>query len=418
MRYSRPISTVLALLRFDKPEVQLTETLTDTAWGRVLAFSDRNHVTLLLQDRSSDVVPEWVSERLRRNFVENCARFQRIKDAYREIAELLSRSETPYVVLKGFAPFAGYPRDPRRRMQSDIDILCPPQSAQRVSETLASIGYKAAFWARHVSSPLHLPAMVRETEYEWKGNFFDPDMPLSIDVHTRMWNAEVYGFGPRVTDEFWNRRIDVSFEELKVPTLHPVDAIGFASLHALRHAILGSLQLGHIHEIAWLLHSTREDKGIWTAWKEWHESSLRRLEVVVFYIASCWFKCVLPAEVTQEVERLPPSIRWWLETFVDENGGDWSVKDALWLRMGLADASKRLSILSAGLMGGRSRTVASFSHEIDESKTRRSALQRIRTRAEYATYFSRRFFHHAYMLPRTLWNGLKWWQATGKNEVA
>src|SRR5262249_49002599 len=152
----------------------------------------------------------------------------------------------------------------------DIDLFCPGESTSKAVDALRSIGYTPAPWSRHNPSPLHFPAMIRGHKYVWRGNYFDPDMPLAIDIHSRLWNGKTYHFGPAALEEFWDRRIVTRVDDIDFPALHPVDAIGFAALHALRHAMTASLLHGHIYEIAWLLHATSGDETMWNQWLQWH----------------------------------------------------------------------------------------------------------------------------------------------------
>ena len=36
----------------------------------------------------------------------------------------------------------------------------------------------------------HLPALIRKTGWEWRGDFFDPEIPTAIELHHRFWNSQ------------------------------------------------------------------------------------------------------------------------------------------------------------------------------------------------------------------------------------
>jgi hypothetical protein len=408
MASSPSIASIISLLKIGVPGGAKYLCLTPDGWEILLASTDENHLTLFLGTHLGDGVPDWVKSRVSNNLADNSSRFQKIKQTYVEIADSLKKKRIEHVVLKGFTQLPGYPRDPRLRMQSDIDLYCPPCEGKRALEALKRLGYVPADWAQHISSPLHFPAMVREHKYVWRGNYFDPAMPLSIDLHTRLWNADAYHIGPQELDGFWERRVIADLDEIEFPVLHPVDAIGFAALHALRHVLLNSLLVGHIYEIACLLDMTYQDRNLWTSWKAWHGTGLRQAEAVVFYIAREWFRCRTSDEINAELEVLPSRVRWWLSRYINSSGGNWNAKEAVWLQMGLADPSKKWMILRAGLLGGRSQGRESFLAATTQTP---NAIDSLKSRAFYTGYLARRGCYHACTLPGTLWNGLNYWRA-------
>src|SRR5208337_5469908 len=92
---------------------------------------------------------------------------------------------------------------------------------------------------------------------QWRGDFYDPDMPLSIELHFRLWDQQTERFAAGELDCFWERRQARELEGLRFTGLHPADAIAYSALHALRHLLRGDPRLFHIYELAWLLHHHR-----------------------------------------------------------------------------------------------------------------------------------------------------------------
>src|SRR6185369_11281358 len=93
------------------------------------------------------------------------------------------------------------------------------------------------------------------------------------------------------TEEFWNRRVMRQIAGLRLPALSPPDALGFASLHVLRHVLQSSGRAFHVYEVARFLESHASDAEFWRTWQAWHAPELRRLEAVVFRLAAEWFGC-------------------------------------------------------------------------------------------------------------------------------
>jgi hypothetical protein len=101
---------------------------------------------------------------------------------YAELSNALRQAGAEHLVLKGFAQWAGYVRDPLLRMQSDIDIFCPSESVLPACDAISVLGYEPLKGIDDVPSD-HLPSMIRKTDWKWRGDFFDPEAPFSVDIH-------------------------------------------------------------------------------------------------------------------------------------------------------------------------------------------------------------------------------------------
>jgi hypothetical protein len=147
------------------------------------------------------------------------------------------------------------------------------------------------------------------------GNWFDPEMPLGVELHDRFWNHESARFGPAGLDQFWPRHTEAHLNSIPFPTLDPVDCLGYACLHALRHIVYGSLVVNHIYELAWFLHTNAHNRSFWARWQELHDPSLRRLQAICFRVARDAFNCDVPEEVSREIARVPASVQRWFEMY-------------------------------------------------------------------------------------------------------
>src|ERR1035438_5412848 len=101
--------------------------LNDAEWEKLLEFSDLAHLTLSLAKVADAECPAWVLERLAKNRRDNRDRFERVYASYREAKAALEHSGIPHVVLKGSTQAPEFVSDPRLRVQSDIDLFCPPE---------------------------------------------------------------------------------------------------------------------------------------------------------------------------------------------------------------------------------------------------------------------------------------------------
>ena len=114
-------------------------------------------------------------------------------------------------------------------------------------------------------------------------------------------------------DEFWTRRVRRTVGGADLAVLCPVDAVGYAALHLLKHLLHGDTKPFHVYEIASFLHGHADDEAFWTEWRGLHSSGLRRLQTVSFLLAEAWFGCRLAPAVREEAERLPRATRMWFE---------------------------------------------------------------------------------------------------------
>src|ERR1700683_1712182 len=135
-RKPAPLPALLSALQFHGAHPEALEALDDSACHELRECCGLAHLPLPLWRDCADVFPGWVRERLERNASDNARRFDNIKRVYLELAKALEDVQVEYLVIKGFAQFPGYVEDPRLRMQSDIDIYCPPESILRATDAL------------------------------------------------------------------------------------------------------------------------------------------------------------------------------------------------------------------------------------------------------------------------------------------
>jgi predicted MFS family arabinose efflux permease len=398
-------------LRFDRSEPRGLQSLEDSEWRDTLAFCDSAQLTLQLGRACDGYLPEWVRSRIRQNRADNAQRFGQIKVAYGDLAAALNGAHVEHLVLKGFAQWQGY-ADPRDRMQGDIDLFCPATTAMAARDAIVPLGYAPIKGFDHSPSD-HLPAMVRKSDWRWRGNYFDPQMPLSVDLHFRFWDADRTRFSPVGLEQFWHRRVEHSIDGMFFPTLHPADALGYSALHGLRHLLHGTMSVHNIYEIAWFLQRSRSDQSFWTEWRHLHDPSLRRLEALCFRLAGDWFGCAAAEEVQREVSELPASVGSWFEQYGESplRGVLSPNKDALWLHLALVESARdRRAIFVNRMFPLELPTVeavtAQRSHGMEKPKSTLRAL------GGYLLHIGSRVVHHGRMVPAVLVQGVRWWLAS------
>ena len=198
--------------------------LSDADWRAMLSFSDRNQLTLFLDGSAA---PDWMLDELRIRTLKNKQRYSNMRAAFEEIELGIPEVRAGIRMLKGFT-HAEYGLTPESRVQYDLDLLTEPSDAEAAVRALQRLGYE-----QHSTLSLsdqHLPPMLRQSGWTWKGDYYDPEIPLSIDIHTSVWNEETDRIRLAGVSDFWNRRSRQTMEARPLPALHAADKLAFAGI--------------------------------------------------------------------------------------------------------------------------------------------------------------------------------------------
>lgn len=405
------VRAVLSALRCSGAGLGCLRELDDSQWDDLLRFSDAMHVTLAFSAASrGEGVPDWVRTRLERNVSDNSERFNRIKSAYSELAQALDAQGLEHIVLKGFSQWPGQ-IDPRSRMQSDMDLYLPRESVLAARDIAGSLGYEAVKGFEKKASD-HLPIMIRRNGWQWNGNFFDPEMPLAVELHFQFWDKPLSRFGPDSLSCFWERRTRFEIDGFRFPTLDLADSLGYACLHMLRHLIRDAVLTHHVYELAQFLHANAGNSAFWERWRALHDDRLRTLEACCFRLAHAWFDCSLNPFALEEMERLPRSVQNWFQHFGTTPllAAFRPNKDSLWLQVSLVEAAadKRAVIRERLMPMTRPPLEAAAIRDFSPDGRPRKRMLSGRS-TKYVAYLASRVGYHAAIGPRTLWNGARWW---------
>lgn len=332
--------------------------LTDVEWVKLFELCDLAHLTLPLAQVEMTDFPEWVVARLKKNLSDNSLRFSRVRSSYEEAAIALEQAGVDHLVLKGFTQSPHYVRDPRLRMQSDLDLYCPADQIDHARKALEEIGYKPVGGLDYGAAD-HIPTLSRPGSWSWQGNPFDPEMPVSIELHHCLWNERVSFIAAEEVESFWNRREVRSGDAFSFPALSRVDQLGYFSLHILRGIIGGDWIVHHVREMASFLHLHCGDVEFWKAWEAEHSPRFRNLQAIAFSLAERWFSCTLSDAVHAQIESLPQLQSIWIERFGASSleGMFRHTRDGRLLQVLLADSrpARRLvirrAIIPASILG-------------------------------------------------------------------
>ena len=408
------ITAVLSALKFSGSRREPLRALSDSEWEDFLSRWGILRLMIPLRRTCGDFLPEWVRSRIDLNLADNAQRFERTKVVYLECADALRDIGADHIVLKGFAHSPDFVDHPRFRPQSDIDIYCPPESIRDARDALSRLGYEPARGIRFAFAD-HLPTMVRKTDWKWRGHNFDPEMPVSFELHFCLWNRSLVRFGPNDLDQFWLRRIERRLDDLSFPALSSVDGLGYCAVNVLRDVLIGSMSVPLVYELARFLHRHADNEAFWRSWRDLHDDSLRGLEAISFRVAAHYFGCLLPEEVNREIDRQPLAIKMWFEKYEDSSLSALfrRNKDAIWLHLALIESPRdKRAVLFRHLVPTRIPSLEAPYIQKTEKDGQNNAGA-VWKRLRYVSYVSRRVYDNARILPSTLWHGVRlWWSAT------
>jgi len=391
---------ILEALQFSDPNAKLLESLNETEWKILLHFCDSTQLTLILSHFCRQSLPEWVRTRTDLNFRDNAQRFARLNASIFEISDCLQSRNIEFVTLKGQSHSPHFTPDPLLRVQGDIDLWCPGEFVFKARDALLELGYLPCSKAEG----RHLPPMARPTDWQWRGDYFAPDLPIPVDLHYVLWDEGTERIPGPPEHEFWERRLQISIAGRAIPVLCEADSLAFATLHLLMHVLHGDLRLQRAWEIAHFLHTRADDENFWRAWQQLHPAALRQLEVIIFALTADWFGCRYASRLEEERENLPHDVKLWMKRY------------ALSPVEGLFSPNKHELWLNLALLGARRDRIDVFVRRVfpirlptkQNSGSANDAREQLARRLELKFLISR-LFRHARTLVPTLTGGLKWW---------
>jgi hypothetical protein len=413
-RVPRGVSAALAALHFREPNLAALANLSDAEWRDALRFTDQSQLTLPLRSVAREAMPPWVQQRTDACAARNLERLRRVEALYRALDERLKAAGVDYLALKGLTQCLLFGASPGDRVQYDIDLYTPAECAYAARDAVMAMGFTALGTepdrtSMERISTDHLPALIRQTGWEWRGDFFDPEIPIAVEIHFRFWNERMERLRAPGVEEFWPRRVVREVAGVQMGALCPEDALGFASLHLLKHVVQGSGRAFHIFEVARFLEIHADDHDFWKRWRALHAPELRRLEAAMFRLAQAWFGCRAGDLAEAEMAQLPATTRRWFNEFAwsPAEGNFHATKDELWLHLSLVDSPwDRWAVARRRLFPISLPGPVDAVHIPDSELTwRRRQLKR----ARYLRHMSQRVAHHGRTLPSALWSGARWW---------
>ena len=406
---------LLDALRFQNSRKEMLRQVRDDEWQRVLSDWHVARLTLPLRQVCGDELPAWVREQIDVSIAKTGLRFERIKSTYARVAKALEHENVPHLVIKGFSLWPGYTEHPKYRPQSDIDLYCPPADVFCARDCLLALGYQTQHPRGKQFGSEHLPGLLQPHSWVWRGDYFDPNIPISFELHFSWWDSLTTRIHPKGFEDFWPRREQRDIDGIRYTGLAPVDNLGYTAINLLRTILKAFPPAEQLYGLGRFLHLHADDHVFWKQWRGLHPESLRRLQAISFCLAQDWFACRLSDEAQDEVNRLPSPIRKFLSHFSDSMRTPRYIttKDGLWLHLDLLQSSKdRAAVFFQRMVPIHGETIQKVLGEEPPPKNRSNETPVLRSSpprrgpVEYASYFVCRSVRHLVLFPVTLARGL------------
>jgi hypothetical protein len=258
-----------------------------------------------------------------------------------------------------------------------------------------------------------LSPLIAPDAWTWRGNYFDPEIPASFELHFAWWDGVTTCLHPQGLHDFWERRVRTKIGDVCFTALDPVDNLGYTAINLLRNLVGGCAAVEQMYSLARFLHTFAEDRHFWQRWRILHHDSLRRLEAISFLAASEWFACRLSEEACEEVHRLSPAIHRFFRHFSKAalSTEYLRTKDGLWLHLAILESkSEKAAVFFQRVFPVRASTIPSLPAD-DPTKGAKSKMyprpERVtRKSATFVKWFITRGLHHLLILGTTLRRGL------------
>jgi hypothetical protein len=355
--------------------------LDDPTWHELLRFLDENGLTLLFRRRFAHAaLPGWISQRLEKNFRDNQKRYETILTQQAEILRAFTEKNIETTLLKGTALARQTHPDPSDRVQYDFDFLVRPDQLRRAEAILANQGYRRD----SRQTPDHV-CMVPPEKYRWTGNFFDPRIPLKVELHDCLWhNHYRIDLDGLLSSPETVPAKNIGLQPARI--LSPVDQFLFLNLHFFRHLFQNQVRLSHLFEIAILL----EQFEVWPSVLERTKESRAGQQILILnwrLLAQLFGMPEKKLSSPIDDVDLPTTVQIWLERdAVDDLLSRFS-RNKNYVRLQMEFSQTPWLVLRDALRVHRPPPPARVRYEMQGSGTRRLPIQ-------YAVYCLQKIWEH------------------------
>ena len=236
-------------------------------WQRWLELIDAAALTLHLLARLKERndferLPISIRHRMEQTLHDNRVRLSQISEEFLKFNRLLQSEGISYLNLKGLLLYPDFVDCLEHRVQYDHDFLVAKKDLHRALQIFTDLGYTPLEPSGRMVID-HLPTLVKKTDWTWKGNLYDSDIPRAIELHFRLWSPDFDLISISSLDWIWEESAQNDFQGFSVPSLSREHSLLYLLLHSFRHLLRSDLRLSHLYELSYFLHRFSQDRGFW-----------------------------------------------------------------------------------------------------------------------------------------------------------
>ncbi|MFA5027841.1 MAG: nucleotidyltransferase family protein [Candidatus Methylomirabilota bacterium] len=158
-------------------------------------------------------------EELESSFLSAALRYERLRCALRQIADVFAAQQIPAIVLKGPAAAESLYPEPACRPMEDLDLLVRADRQAKAAGTLVELGYSDVTFGPE--------------------DFRNPATGITVDLHVELLNTTRFPVRRKAwqadLEAYWRRASPLCRENSELLTLHPFDQFSYLCHHFWLH---------------------------------------------------------------------------------------------------------------------------------------------------------------------------------------
>jgi hypothetical protein len=257
-------------------------------------------------------IPPAIAERFAAARAQNTERNEGIALELAEICAALQKSGIRVLVLKGLSISQRYYRDAGLRVLYDLDLMIPEADGAAALRTMLSLGYTAYPTGRRAPRD-DLGLLWRPRDYDWDAErVFDPQRPIFVELHTRLWEKNWHGFRLPYSIDPWQEHRCQRFAGLEVPAPPEETILVHLAVHYAFNALESNARLMHLLDVALLLRSSAPALNWDAVLRVIYDCHVERFCFLTFYLARKICRTEVPERVWDRLREATPAsmIRW------------------------------------------------------------------------------------------------------------
>jgi hypothetical protein len=286
------------------------QNLSTSQWRQLLCWLDYSGLALYFFDRIAELhigylLPEPVFARLQQNLIDNTKRTNSMIAESIAIQQKFQAESLRYASLKGLSFWPSSVPKPELRSQFDMDFLVAEKDVVAARKILERMGYR--LYANNGRS------------WEFKRNEFPGISRKEMYTDTGSWAVELHVEPGALSSSSQLERLEWrDLGGFRMPVLSPMDLFLGQGLHVYKHICSEFSRAAHLLEFRRHVLFHRDDASFWnTLQSKALENPRSRLglALVTLLITQVMGEFAPESLTSWTVDRLPRSMRLWVETY-------------------------------------------------------------------------------------------------------